>query len=161
MIRTITISGRTGVYKTPSFLLTETEPLTIRFYGLCMRSGRFVATVVHGEQRKTVFLDKNAGFDLFPEWLQKGGENPLEIFLELRDFSGLKILIPSAKDKNDTSGFFIEPLKIEKTEDGYNMVAWLKEIETKFKNLDTRVRTMENSLSEFEDDGVPLIFEEE
>lgn len=170
MIRTITIIERRGTYDLPVFLLTENEVLTLKFAGLDPRLGRYVVTLQHGDERKTVYLTANLTVDITPEWLSKNGTKPLEAFLELRDNAGTKILIPSAKSATVRNGYYIEPLKIEKVDKSFSMVGWLQKIEKDLSDLKSgfeqelgkvtaRVATVEEKLSEYEEHGVPLKFD--
>lgn len=170
MIRTINIIDRRGTYDLPVFLLTENEVLTLKFAGLDPRLGRYVVTVQHGDERKTVYLTANLTVDITPEWLSKNGTKPLEVFLELRDNAGAKILIPSAKSATDRNGYYIEPLKIEEVDKSFSMVGWLQKLEKDLLDLKSvfekelgkvtdRVLNVEEKLSEYEEHGVPLKFE--
>ena len=159
MIRTINIIERRGTYDLPVFLLTENEVLTLKFAGLDPRLGRYVVTVQHGDERKTVYLTANLTVDITPEWLKGNGTKPLEVFLELRDNAGTKILIPSAKSATDRNGYYIEPLKIEKVDKSFSMVGWLQKIEQKLNNVTDRVATVEETLADYEEHGVPLKFD--
>ena len=171
MIRTISITGRRGRYDLPTFLLTENEVLTLKFTGVDTRLGRYVATVRHGAETKTVYLSNAMTVDLTPEWLAKNAEKPLEVFLELRDSAGTRVLISSAKSATDQHGFYIEPLKLERVDDGWSMVAWLQRMENELVKLEKRfdgelkkalgrIEKAEKKLSQYEDQGVPLLFED-
>ena len=157
---TIKIQGRTGRFDTPSFLLTENESLTLCFDIKETRTGRYVVMVKHGEQKKTVYLTKDKMVDISAEWLNKGGAVPLEIFLELRDGTGTRPIIPSAKSKTDKEGFFIEPLKIEEMPEGWSACGWLQSLERSFGELNEKLEGISERVKSFEDDGVPLTFEE-
>ncbi len=157
---TIKIQGRTGRLDTPSFLLTENENLTLCFDIKEMRTGRYVVKVKHGAQEKTVYLTKDKTVDISAEWLNKGGTAPLEVFLELRDGTGTGVIIPSAKSGADKGGFFIEPLKIEEMPEGWSACGWLQSLERSFGELNEKLEGMSERLKSFEDDGVPLVFED-
>lgn len=159
MIRTITMRGRTGLYDNPSFLITDNDPLTLKLNLPIIRDGKYVAKLKHGDMEKTVSLDKEMIVDVETEWLKKGGENPLEVFLELRDNSGTKVLIRSARTRTDRGGYFIEPLKIEAVDDGWSALSLLKDFESRICMLEQKNEELSNRIAAFEDHGVELITE--
>lgn len=172
MIRTINFIGRRGTFDLPSFLITENEPLTLKFAGLDARLGKYVATIRHGAEVKTVYLSNIMSLDIPAEWLFAANVNqPIEVFLELRDHAGTRILIPSAKTPTDQHGFCIEPLKLERVDGAWSMVAWLQRIESEIAALKAaqtqtaaatskRFEAVEDKLSEYEEKGIPLLFED-
>ena len=172
MIRTINFVGRRGLYDLPTFLVTANEPLTIKFAGLDIRLGKYVATIRHGKEILTVYLSNAMSVDIPMRWLlETNVENPIEVFLELRDNNGTRILISSAKSHADLNGYYIEPLKLEKVDGSWSMIAWLQRIEnkiqelktetdTKLKNMDDRLMRTEETISHYENNGVPLQFKE-
>lgn len=171
MIRIINIVGRRGLYDLPSFLLTENEVLTLKFVGLDIRLGRYVVTIRHGTETRMVYLSGAMTVDLTPEWLAINGIKPIEVSLELRDNAGTKVLIPAAKTSNDQQGYYIEPLKLEKTDKAWSMIAWLqrvdkelldirKNVASEMDELKAKIKTMADKLSEYESNGVPLKFED-
>lgn len=158
------------MYDLPVFLLTENEVLTLKFSGIDPRMGRYIVTLRHGEENRTVQLSANLTVDIMPEWLNRNGTNPLEVFLELRDNAGTKILISSVQSATDRNGYYIEPLKIEKVDKAFNMIGWLQKVERdiadlklllkkEITNVTDRVEVMEDTLSKYEECGVPLKFE--
>ena len=162
MIRTINFVGRRGLYDLPTFLVTANEPLTIKFAGLDIRLGKYVATIRHGKETLSVYLSNVMSVDI---------PTPIEMFLELRDNNGTRVLIGSAKSHADLNGYYIEPLKLEKVDGSWSMIAWLQRIEnkiqelktetdTKLKNMDDRLMRTEETLSHYENNGVPLQFKE-
>lgn len=158
MIRRIKIKGRTGRFDVPSFLWTENETLTLKLDVEEKRVGRYVAVVRCGEQRKTVYLNAEMTVELSPEFIQKGEYQPLTVLLELRNAQGTRVLIPSDPEKG---GFCIEPLKIERMGENTCAVTWMQKLEGELGALRTRVEKTENKLKEFEDEGVPLLAENE
>lgn len=170
MIRTINILERRGKYDLPVFLLTENEVLTLKFSGIDPRLGRYIVTLQHGDESRTVQLSANLTVDIMPEWLNRNGTAPLEVFLELRDNAGTKILISSVSSATDRNGYYIEPLKIEKVDKAFNMLGWLQKIERDIEclkstfqkeiaNVTDRVEVVEATLSKYEECGIPLKFE--
>ena len=155
MLRTITMHQRTGIIDEPSFFLTENEPLTLKFDGLSHRIGKYVVTIIHGKNKKTIYLPLSFVVDISAEFLKKGGNAPIEIYLELRNNAGTHKLIRSAIDENDKEGFFIEPLVVEKAETGLNVSGLISVI----NKLADRLSIVENRLAEFDNNGVPLICE--
>ena len=155
MLRTITIHQRTGIIDEPSFFLTENEPLTLKFVGLSHRIGKYVVTIVHGKNKKTIYLPLSFVVDISAEFLKKGGNAPIEIYLELRNNAGTHKLIRSAIDENDKEGFFIEPLILENAKTGLNVSSLVGQI----AELEKRLAIAEEKLAEFDNSGVPLICE--
>lgn len=158
MTRTIHIKGLTGRFDVPSFLWTENETLTLKFDVAEKRIGRYIVVVICGEQRKTVYLGRDMSAELSPEFIQKGEYQPLTILLEFRPPKWTRAMIG-----NDPSngGFCIEPLKIERVNENTCAVAWMQKLEGDFEALSKRLKTVEDKLKEFEDEGVPLLVENE
>ena len=148
MIRTLTVKGRTGLFDTPSFLVSENESLTIKIKIVDeIRVGKFRLIVKHGEHSKQYTLDKTDEITLNPVWLKMSGEN-LEFSLVFVDASETQVL------KND---YQIEPLKLETINGNFMFTAWLQEIERKQKELDERLILAEEKLKAYESEGVPLV----
>lgn len=160
MLRTIDIKGRTGRIDVPSFLLTDSENLILKFKTSENRIGRYVVSIKLNESKRVEYLGKDMCVIIPAEWLNSAGIGSLEIFLEFRTYDGTKILIPSAKD-TETGGFFIEPLLIEKMDDSFTAKGWLSAIEERQNRLEEAMKQIGERLAEFEDNGVPLVFEEE
>lgn len=171
MVRTINFIGRQGRYDLPTFLLTDNDVLTLKLTGLDPRLGRYVMTIRHGTDTKTVSLSSAMTLDLPTEWLALNGTKPIEVFLELRDNAGTRVLIPSAKSPTDQAGFYIEPLKLERVDESWSMVAWLQRIESEITAIklnqsrtatatSKRIKDVEDKLAEYEDKGIPLTFED-
>ena len=93
MQRVIKVRGRTGKFITPSFLYTDNEPLVIKFDVADHRVGKYVAQVVCGEQKKTVYLGKDMSVEVLPDFIKAGEFNPIHIFLEFRTQYGDKVVI--------------------------------------------------------------------
>ena len=119
-----------------------------------------------------VYLSSIMSVDIPAEWLFAANVNhPIEVSLELRDHAGTRILIPSAKTPTDQHGFCIEPLKLERVDGAWSMSAWLQRIESEIAALKAaqtqtaaatskRFEAVESKLSEYEDKGIPLTFED-
>lgn len=159
MIKEIKFIGRTGLFENPSFLIADNEDLTLKLNLPNIRDGKFVLKLKHGENEKTFVLSAEKTCDVSAEWLKKTGAKPLELFLELRDETGTKIITRSAKTRTDRGGYFIEPLKIEEVEDGWSASAFLQLIENEIKNLKQTCQNLDDRISSFEENGIPLIIE--
>ena len=160
MIRKINFIGRRGTYDLPSFLLTENETLTLKLEGLDARLGRYVMTIRHGTNVKTVYLRNALTVDISPEWLSENAEKPIECFLELRDNSGTQVLISSANSFTDQSGYYIEPLKLERIEKTWSLVAWLQKTDADLAQVKDAIQEINIKLAEYEENGIPLKFED-
>lgn len=158
MKRILEVKGRTGRYDVPSFLWTENEPLTIEIKINESREGVFVAKAICGDEKKTVFLSETMSFDIPPEFIKNGGYNPVLILLEFRTVDLSRKLVDNDPTKG---GYFIEPLYIEQVEENTTAYAWLEMTANAISKLNERIESIENKLSAFEDNGVPLIFENE
>lgn len=168
MIRTINFIGRRGTFDLPSFLITENEPLTIKLEGLDATLGKYVLTIRQGEKEKTMYLSNIMSLDIPAEWLKSSDVNyPIEVFLELRDNAGTRVLISSAKTPTDQTGFYIEPLKLERVDKAWSMVAWLQRVEREIEAIKLNqkltdaatlayFKKIEDKFTEYEDKGVPL-----
>ena len=158
MRRIIKVKGLTGRLDVPSFLWAENETLTLVFDIEEKRTGRYVATVLCGEQRKTVYLGRDMSVEIPPQFIKDGGYQPLAILLEYRNQSCDSVII-SGDPTN--GGFAIEPLKIERMNENTYMLAFLQALEKEMKALGSRMSAVETKLEQFEDEGVPLLAEEE
>lgn len=161
MLRTIEMKGRTGRIDVPSFLLTENEALALKISTKEIRVGRYVLGIKLNDRKRVEYLGKDMMVTLPPEWLNEAGGGVMEFTLEFRSLDGARIIIPSAKSETDKGAFFIEPLLIEKMDDSFTLVGWLKKIEESQEQTNSAVAELKAKLAEFEDDGVPLVFEEE
>jgi hypothetical protein len=95
--------------------------------------------------------------ELPPQFIKDGEYNPVFITLELRDKQGNSVII-SGDPAN--GGFLIEPLQIERVGEYTTAQGWLSKIEETFTNILGRLGTVENKVANFEDEGVPLLAEE-
>lgn len=158
MQRVIKLKGRTGRWLTPSFLYTDNEPLVIKFDITDHRVGKYVAQVCCGEQKKTVYLAKDMSVEVLPDFIKAGGFNPIHVHLEFRTQYGDKVVIPNDPAKG---GFFIEPLYIERVSGNTTFQAWATKIEEEVRALKDELSKVKAKLKEFEDEGVPLVAENE
>lgn len=154
MQRIIKLRGRTGKFTTPSFLYTDNEPLVIKFDITEHRVGKYVAQVVCGEQKKTVYLGKDMSVEVLPDFIKAGEFNPVYVHLEFRTQYGDKVVIPNDPAKG---GFFIEPLYIERVSGNTTFLAWATKMEEEMKAMNNELDTVKAKLKEFEDEGVPLV----
>lgn len=150
MKRTINFRGRMGRYDVPSFPFTENEQLEIFFNIEGFTLGKYIAVLTCGKRKQAFALDKDMTVMVPPEFIKRGDFNPLSVLLELRTAAGDKVIIPSDPARG---GYHIEPLYIDKVEGNTTAIAWCQE-------LDQRLKRVEDKLKEFEDKGVPLVFEE-
>lgn len=156
MNRTITFHNRTGIFDNPSFFLTDTEPLILKFKGLSNRIGKYAVTVVCGKNKKTIYMPSSHTVEISADFLKKCvNVSTLEIYLELRNSAGTEKLIRSAIDENDKEGFFIEPLVLETAKTGLNVISLVE----KLLSVEKRLAIAEEKLAEFDDSGIPLICE--
>ena len=158
MIKTIKLKGLTGRFTAPSFLWTENEPLTIKFDINEHRVGRYVCVVNCGEQKKTVYLGKDLSVDISPDFIKDGGFNPIYVLLEFRNAYGDKVIIPNNPARG---GFFIEPLYVERVTENTTFQAWASKLEAQLEALHNRFVELSEKVKNFEDEGVPLLAEEE
>ena len=139
MLREVNFTGRTGRFDVPSFLFTENEELEIKFNVQVCIQGVYVATIKHGNFQRTVRLDEDKTLTIVPEWLKENGEQPIEILLELWDTSMSRRIIPSG-----SSGFFIEPLYMEKVDDAFTAVGWLQKIESGMEEMALQIEELQS-----------------
>lgn len=170
MVRNINFIGRQGRYDLPTSLLTDNEPLTLKLNGLDAKLGKYILTLKHGGNIKTIVLGPAMTVDIFADWLNDGQEKILEAFLELRDNLGTRVLIPSVSNNMDTRGFIIEPLKLERIDEQWSIVAWLQSVEQEIEAIKlnqkltdaatiAHFKAIEDKFAEYEDKGVPLQIE--
>ena len=151
MERILTIKGRTGYFDTPSFLVSENENLVIKINIVDeIRIGKFRLLVRHGKHVKQYALSKTDEITLSPVWLKMSEEN-IEFSLVFLNATETEVL------KND---YQIEPLKLETVDGNFVFTAWLQELEQKQKELDARLLVAEGKIASFENEGVPIAFEE-
>jgi hypothetical protein len=159
MIRTLAINGNEGSYDEPSFLLTENEGLLIVIKDLPkVKNGIYYFVASHGEYSQTTCLNSVKTVVVSPEWIEKGGVNPLLATIELRDKTGRIVL----------KTYDVEPLEVKKTTAGKEYYSAVKRIETENEMLrvlvgtfDARLARLEKRVECYEKNGVELIFEEE
>lgn len=158
MERILTIKGRTGLFDSPSFILSENESLQIKFdLKDEIRVGRFRVVVKHGEQKLVFTLSKTEPIILPAEFLKQSKEN-VEFSLVFLNATATAVL------KDD---YNIEPLKVETVEGNFAFTAQLQAYEQRQEAFEERLNgfmeqleAFKGKLNEFEDSGVPLLFEE-
>ena len=96
--------------------------------------------------------------EISPDFIKLGEFNPIHVFLEFRNIHGDKVLIPNDPAKG---GFFIEPLYVEKVNGNTTFQAWASKIEDELKVLKEALATATEKIKQFEDEGVPLVAENE
>lgn len=147
MIRTLTIKDRTGLFDIPSFILTETESLTIRFiFPGELRVGKYRVVVRHGRLKKTFTLEKTGAIDLPADWLNQNAEN-LEFSLVFLNATETAVV------KDD---YQIEPLKLETLDGNFKFSAMVQQLVDKQAEQAQKIEELLNKLKTFEDAGVPL-----
>lgn len=154
MERIITINGRLGRYDVPSFTYADNEPLTLRFKFKDLRGGRYRCAVVCGGEKKVEYLGEDNRIEIPPEFIRNGGYNPVFVLLELRHQQSNAVIIPS---KQEDGGFFIEPLVIEQLDTKLTAKGWMSKIESEITALLRRCVLMEDKLATFDEEGVPLL----
>lgn len=150
MTRVLTIKGRTGLFDIPSFLLSENESLKIKIVTDELRLGNFRLCVKHGKHEKVYSLKGKDEIELHPVWLNTSKEN-LEFSLVFLNPTETEVI---------KSDYQIEPLKVESVQGNFAYTAMLQEIIEKQEALDERLLEAEEKIRSFEDNGVPLAFEE-
>ena len=150
MKRIINFRGRMGRYDIPSFLFTENETLEIQFNIQTYTLGKYIAILTCGKRKQAFSLGQDMTVTIPPEFIKRGDFAPLSILLELRTMVGDKVIIPSDPARG---GYHIEPLYIDRVEGNTTAIAWCQELERRIKHV-------EDKLKEYEDKGVPLVFEE-
>ena len=154
MERIITINGRLGRYDIPSFTYADNEPLTLRFKFKDLRVGRYRCAVVCGDEKKVEYLGENKRIEIPPEFIRNGGYNTVFVLLELRHPQSNAVIIPS---KQEEGGFFIEPLVIEQFDTNLIAKGWMSKVEGELEALLRRCVMLEDKVAMFEDEGVPLL----
>lgn len=157
MERIITIKGKVGLFDVPTYTYADNETLAIRFNTKKPKDSRYVATASCGKQEKTVYLGEDMRMELPPQFIKDGEYNPIFITLELRDKQGNSVII-SGDPAN--GGFLIEPLQIERVGEYTTAQGWMDKIEETFADILGRLGTVEKKVANFEDEGVPLLAEE-
>lgn len=151
MKRVLTVKDRTGTFDIPSFLMTENDSLQIKLeIKNELRLGRFRLVVRHGEQKRAFTLSQDETIELCSGWLSKSTEN-LEFSLVYLNATETAVL------KDD---YMIEPLKMESINGNFAFTALLQEIETRQNEQERRIVALEEKIKEYENEGVPLVFEE-
>lgn len=154
MERIITINGRLGRYDILSFTYADNEPLTLRFAFKDLRVGRYRCAVVCGDEKKVEYLGENKRIEIPPEFIRNGGYNPVFVHLELRNPHSNAVIISS---KQEEGGFFIEPLVIEQLDTNLTAKGWMSKVEGELEALLRRCKMLEDKVAMFEDEGVPLL----
>lgn len=157
MKRIINFRGRMGRYDVPSFLFTENDQLKIEFNLQGYTIGKYIAIITCGKRKQAFVLGEDKTVTIPPEFIKRGDFAPLSILLELRTMIGDKVIIPSDPAQG---GFHIEPLYIEKAGMNTTAIAWCQALEQRFKEMENKLLCLENKIKEFEDKGVPLVFED-
>lgn len=154
MERIITIDGRLGRYDVPSFTYADNEPLTLRFKFKDLRGGRYRCAVVCGDEKKVDYLGEDNRIEIPPEFIRNGGYNPVFVYLELRHPQSNAVIISS---KQEEGGFFVEPLEIEQLDTNLTAKGWMSKVEGELEALLRRCVMLEDKVAMFEDEGVPLL----
>ena len=153
----ININGLVGGWDLPEYKVSDNEDLTVVFRGLHMSHlYRYLATFKLGAAKSTITLDKDLTATVNSDFLNTQGE-VLEVFLEARSAKTDRLLLSSNPQED---GFFIEPLKILRFDETLTAVGMLNEIHQKMTELATRLLTVEQTLQEFKEVGVPLPVQE-
>ena len=157
MKRVIHFRGRMGRYNVPSFLFTENDILELEFDLQGYTLGKYIATITCGKKKQAFVIGEDRTITIPSEFIKRGDFNPLSVLLELRTMAGDKVIIPSDPAQG---GFCIEPLYIEKVATNTTAIAWCQALEKRFKEVESKIAHVEEKIKEFEDKGVPLVFED-
>lgn len=160
MDRKLIILGKTGRYDVPSFVWTENEPLTITFDIQETRVGRFYAVIRCGNRIMERSLAKYMSIQIPADFIKNGEYQPITISLEFRDVNGEKIIV-SADPKR--GGYFIEPLRIERTQESLVGVAWCQELEEKINALNVALAGTKENVSAVTEyaNSIPTLIKQE
>lgn len=145
MDRKLTIIGKTGRYDVPSFVWSRNENLCITFDIHETRVGRFYAVIRCGNRIMERSLAKYMSVEIPAEFIEKGEYQPLIVSLEFRNIDGDQIYISSDPKRG---GYNIEPLRIQRVEEGLFLVAWCQEIESKLEDFANRLQFQEDKMLE-------------
>jgi hypothetical protein len=156
MERIITIKGKVGLYDIPCFTYADNEPLKLRFNTKKLAVGKYIAVVMCGENKKTVYLGDDMAVELPPSFLANG--EAVYVSLELRNNRTDTIIISGDASKG---GFLIEPLKLDRVEEYTTAQAWMQKLEGDITALKEELSAVKSKLEQFEDEGVPLLAETE
>ncbi len=155
MKRTITLTGRTGRFDVPSFLLTGNDDLKIVFsFDVQISIGRYVVIVRHGNAPKQTFsLSADKSVNLSAEWLNAGGTEPVEFSLALYNAAG------TLKIKDD---YLIEPLIITALQGNWTATAALQRMEAEIAKLKQTISALSAGYEELQKTvaGIPAAIEE-
>jgi hypothetical protein len=150
MFRTLFIKGRTGCFDAPSFVVSDNQALSIKlFFEDELRPVRYRLIVKHGDLLKTYAGVSNQIHKIDTSWLKKNAEN-IEFSLVLLNDTGSVVI------KDD---YQIEPLKIQTVNGNFEFSALVHEILARQDEQDERLSKIEEKLKDFDENGVPLIFE--
>lgn len=151
MIRTVTIEGRTGLFSVPSFFISDNESLEIKFeFKDEIRRGRYRVVVRHGTLKKTFSFARTDTIELSADWLKKNAEN-VEFSLVMLNATETEVI------KDD---YQVEPLKLETLDGNFVFTAVVQSILDKQREMDEKLNEIISKLIDFEENGVPLVLEE-
>lgn len=155
MKRILTISGEVGAFDVPTFSTTENDHLTIKVNVKEKFLGYYLLKVrrEQGNAKELTFGFKagtEKAIDLPLDWL-KDGYGAIDFSLVLRD---------SLNTITYKDNYKIPSLRYKETPQGnYNYSDTVHTLTYKVEELLQRVKILETKLKEFENEGVPLVFE--
>ena len=158
MERIINLRGRVGRYDIPSFLYADNDVLGITFVTQNYTLGKYIAVVSCGKLKQALYLDKNMRIEIPADFIKRGNFQPLSIALELRTMNGDNVIIPADPAQG---GYLIEPLYIERANNNTMAIAWITALEEKLADFGNKLETLTEKIKQFEDEGVPLLPENE
>ena len=149
MKRVLRFNKKEGRYDVPSFTLCNNDALTIEVVAPAAVNGVYYFTAVHGEQIKRVVLAGRMSLSLSPDWLSKGGVEPLLCELELRDKAGVVTY----------ERYEAEPLLLKRVEVGREFLASVQAIEARQKTLESDIQSLKEEFQELKKVVAKIPFE--
>ena len=158
MERIINLRGRVGRYDIPSFLYADNDVLGITFSTNNYTLGKYIAVVSCGKLKQALWLDQNMRIEIPADFIKRGNFQPLCISLELRTMNGDNVIIPADPAQG---GPLIEPLYIERANNNNYAIAWVQSVEEQLAGFSKTLSEVLEKIKQFEDEGVPLLPENE
>lgn len=154
MERILTVSGGIGKFDSPEFITSTEESLSIKLVVKNeVREGVYRVLFKHGNAD---IIEKqikpNQTMVLFPSWIKKGGNAPIEISMYFLTRDCAKIV-------NDN--YQIEPLSVNTIEGNFEYSSLVQALIHRFDRLENRFVELEKRVQEYETNGIELIAETE
>ena len=154
MIRTLTVSGNTGLFNEKQFIASDNESVEIKLEVKNeVRIGVYRLIIRHGNAQILRKDIKNGQtVVLTPQWVKWGGNSPIEFDLIFLNKDMSKVL-------NDN--YQIEPLAVDTVDGDFKFSAYVQSLEDALSALDARYKELEKRVQEYETNGIILIEDEE